>query len=203
MRKEDLPEAEGDEFSKRFYVGNNSEASNSQGAQDGFVPGEELMFFNGEDIRIVHQRLDAAADDNIVVFLKADVISTGRLFRPDAYPTIDVPNGGSIDRVIDTLDRIVDLGVARHHESGTLIVPDSGEVCDVAEIVFYRNALSVIRSRIEEMVQKGMPLDQVKAAKPTSQFDRFYSSPDTAATTGAFIEAVFDNAVRRRATNQP
>jgi len=42
-----------------------------------------------------------------------------------------------------------------------------------------------IRDRIQDMIKSGMTLQQVKASKPTMDYDGRYGSPD------AFIEAVY------------
>jgi len=42
-----------------------------------------------------------------------------------------------------------------------------------------------VRDRVKDMVQKGMTLEQVKAARPTFEYDPEYGPGD------AFVEAVF------------
>ena len=55
----------------------------------------------------------------------------------------------------------------------------------------YRDMLQIISDRIEDMVAKKMTLDQVKAAKPTLDYDGRYGSDTGPWTTAMFIEAVY------------
>ena len=51
--------------------------------------------------------------------------------------------------------------------------------------------ITIIRDRIEDLVKKGRTLEQVKAAKPTLDYDGRYGSDAGPWTTAMFIEAVF------------
>ena len=49
----------------------------------------------------------------------------------------------------------------------------------------------MIRDRIQDMVSKNMTLEQVKAARPTLDFDGRYGSNTASWTTVMFVEAVY------------
>ena len=51
--------------------------------------------------------------------------------------------------------------------------------------------LVMIRDRVRDLKKKGMTLDQVKAARPTLDFDGRYGSHDRAVDDDMFIEAVY------------
>jgi hypothetical protein len=51
--------------------------------------------------------------------------------------------------------------------------------------------VTIIRDRIQDMVKRGMTIEQVKAAKPTLDYDRHYGSDTGFVTTAGFIEAVY------------
>ena len=72
-----------------------------------------------------------------------------------------------------------------------MVIPGHGRLCDEADVVEYRNMLTIIRDRIRDMIQKGMTLDQVKAAKPTLDYDTQYGATTGFWTTDMFIEAVY------------
>ena len=55
----------------------------------------------------------------------------------------------------------------------------------------YRDMVTIIRDRVQNMIQKGMTLAQVKAAKPTFEYDGRYGSASGSWTTDMFVEAVF------------
>jgi hypothetical protein len=49
----------------------------------------------------------------------------------------------------------------------------------------------MVRDRIQDLISKGMTLEQVRAAKPTMDFDVRYGSNTGPWTTAMFIEAVY------------
>ena len=56
------------------------------------------------------------------------------------------------------------------------IIPGHGRLCDEADLLEYRDMVTIIRDRIEDLVKKGRTLDQVKAAKPTLDYDARYGA---------------------------
>jgi hypothetical protein len=65
------------------------------------------------------------------------------------------------------------------------VIPGHGRLCDEADVVEYRDMVTIVRDRIRDLVEKGMTLAQVKTAKPTLDYDGRYGSSD------AFIEAIY------------
>ena len=51
--------------------------------------------------------------------------------------------------------------------------------------------LTIFRDRIQDMMKRGMTLEQVKAAKPTFDYDPLYGTKTGPWTTDMFIEAVY------------
>jgi len=156
-----------------------------------FLPTKDF-FFNGEAVVVYHVP-DAHTDgDSLVFFRRSDVLSTGDVFTPGGYPFIDLARGGSVEGEINALNKIIDITVpAKYQEGGTLVIPGHGRVCDEADVVEYRNMLTIIRDRFRDMIHKGMTLEQVKAAKPTLDYDTQYGSTTGFWTTDKFIEAVY------------
>ena len=150
------------------------------------------IYFNNEGIQMIHIP-DAITDgDSIVFFRRSDVVSTGDIFMTTNYPIIDLQNGGSINGIIDALNFILDLTIpADKQEGGTMVIPGHGRLCDEADVVEYRDMVTIIRDRIQDMVKKGMTLEQVKAAKPTRDYDPLYGSTTGFWTTDMFVEAAY------------
>jgi glyoxylase-like metal-dependent hydrolase (beta-lactamase superfamily II) len=154
-----------------------------------YVPKVDF-FFNGEPVEVIYT--PAVDDTNVVVhFRRSDVLVTGDTFRLDGYPVIDLTNGGSIQGVLDALNSFVDLAVSDTlSEGGTMLIPGHGRICDEADLVRYRDMLTIIRDRIAALKERGQTLAQVKAAKPTLDYDsRFGRNPEW--TGDDFIEAVY------------
>jgi cyclase len=156
-----------------------------------FMPSKDF-FFNGEAVVVFHVPNAHTDGDSIVFFRLSDVLSTGDVFTPGSYPFLDLARGGSVQGEIDALNKIIDITVpAKYQEGGTMVIPGHGRLCDEADVVEYRNMLTVIRDRFQNMIHKGMTLDQVKAARPTLDYDTQYGSTTGFFTTDMFIEAVY------------
>lgn len=152
---------------------------------------QKNLYFNGEAVQIFHQ--PATTDGNsIVLFRRSDVISTGDLFDPTEYPIIDVKSGGSIQAVLEGLNRLKRMVVpASHMEGGTMVIPGHGKLCDAADVAIYQQMVTIVRDRIQDMIKSGMTLEQVKAAKPTLDYDPIYGRNTGDWTTDMFVEAVY------------
>jgi hypothetical protein len=72
-----------------------------------------------------------------------------------------------------------------------MIVPGHGRQCDMADVAYYRDMLTIVRDLVQDMITKGMTLEQVKTAKPTFAWDGQYGSTSGPWTTDAFVEAVY------------
>ena len=150
------------------------------------------MLFNGEAVQFVHMPKAHTDGDIVVFFRRSDVIATGDLFTTVMYPFIDRANGGTINGYVDALNGILDITVASNvNEGGTMVIPGHGRLCDEQDVIEYRDMVTIVRDRIREYVKRGMTLDQVKAARPTLDFDPRYGSDTGFWTTAQFIEAIY------------
>jgi len=152
---------------------------------------QKRLYFNNEAVIIMH--LPANTDGNSIVFFrKSDVVSTGDLFDLTEYPVIDLKTGGSINAILDSLNKLLDVTVPTSYaQGGTLVVPGHGRIADHADVVYYRNMIAIIRDRIQDMIKRGMTLEQVKAARPTRDYDARYGKQTGTWTTDMFIEAAY------------
>jgi glyoxylase-like metal-dependent hydrolase (beta-lactamase superfamily II) len=149
-------------------------------------------FFNGEGVQLIHQPSAHTDGDTLVWFRGSDVIAAGDVYSTTTYPIIDTKLGGSIDGVVNGLNRILRLSIAEFRtEGGTLVVPGHGRLSDSADVAYYRDMVTIIRDRVQAMVAKGMTLEQVKAAKPTIDYDPRYGAASGSWTTDQFVEAAY------------
>jgi glyoxylase-like metal-dependent hydrolase (beta-lactamase superfamily II) len=149
-------------------------------------------FFNGEGIQLIHQPSAHTEGDSLVWFRGSDIIAAGDIYSTVSYPVIDVKHGGTINGVIDGLNRILDLSVAEFRtEGGTLVIPGHGRLSDSADVAYYRDMVTIIRDRVQAMIDKGMTIDQVKAARPTADYEPRYGATSGAWTTDMFVDAVY------------
>jgi len=158
-------------------------------------------FFNGEGIVLMHQPAAFTDGDTIVHFRGSDVIAAGEVFRTTTYPVIDSPKGGTINGVIEGLNHLIDLAVPEFRsEGGTLVIPAYGRISDIADVAYYRDMVTILRDRIQDMMKKGMTVEQVKAAKPTADYDGRYGATTGPWTTDMFVDAVYKTLPRDAAS---
>ena len=70
-----------------------------------------------------------------------------------------------------------------------LVIPGHGWLSDAGDVSLYRDMIIILRDRIQDMINKGMSLEQIKAAKPTLDYDPEYGRQPGA--TARFVEAVY------------
>jgi cyclase len=150
--------------------------------------------FNGEPIIVYHMAAAHSDGDSIVLFRSSDVISTGDVFTPDRYPSIDRARGGSVQGVIDALNFILTLTVPEaFQEGGTKVIPGHGRLSEEIDVVEYRDMVVIVTERIRDLIAKGRTLAEVQAARPTLDYDLEY--PSSAVTPAMFVEAVYASLV--------
>jgi glyoxylase-like metal-dependent hydrolase (beta-lactamase superfamily II) len=156
-----------------------------------FSIGQKRLYFNHEPVVITH--LTSTNDGNtVVLFRKSDVVSAGDLVDLTQYPRIDVESGGSLQAVVDSLNKLIDITVPEANAGGgTLVVPAYGRIADHAEVVYLRDMTAVVRDRLQDMIKRKMTLAQIKAAGPTREYDVRYGRTTGPWTTDMFVEAAY------------
>ena len=110
-------------------------------------------------------------------------------------------DGGTVDGYIKALNNIIAITVPSNvNEGGTMVIPGHGRLSDEQDVIEYRDMLTIVRDRIREYVKRGMTLDEVKAKKPTLDFDPRYGTDTGVWTTSMFIEEIYKQMV---AANPP
>jgi glyoxylase-like metal-dependent hydrolase (beta-lactamase superfamily II) len=142
---------------------------------DTFFVDQKDLFVNGEPVQLMAAPAAHADGDVLVVFRRSDVVSAGDVFTPEGYPVIDLKRGGSIDGLVKALNQLLRITVPEfNQQGGTLVIPGHGRLSDEADVAEYRDMVTIVRDRVRDMVKKGMTLEQVKAAKPTVDYDVIY-----------------------------
>jgi glyoxylase-like metal-dependent hydrolase (beta-lactamase superfamily II) len=158
---------------------------------DTFFGDDKELFFNDEAIQLIHQ--PGHTDGDVLVFFRrSDVVASGDLFSTLTYPVIDRENGGSVQGVIDGLNRLLDITIPKDkEEGGTYVIPGHGRLADEADVVEYRDMLTIVRDRVQDLAARGKSLAEVKAAGPTRDYDGRYGATSGSWTTDMFIDAVY------------
>ena len=111
------------------------------------------------------------------------------------FPFIDVAQSGTIQKEIDALNSLIAIAIPSipfmSHEGGTVILPGHGWPCEQADVVEYRDMVTIIRDRVAALKKKGMTLEQVKTANPTVGYRTRFGADTGDWTTDMFVEAIY------------
>ena len=117
------------------------------------------MYLNGEGIQVIHEPAAHTDGDTIVFFRRGDVIATGDIIDTTRFPVIDTEKGGSVQGEIDALNHLMDLSIPnlplQWNPDRTLLVPGHGRVLDKIDLLEYRDLVTIVRDRIQDLIEPG------------------------------------------------
>jgi glyoxylase-like metal-dependent hydrolase (beta-lactamase superfamily II) len=158
----------------------------------GFGP-EGFKLYNGEGVVFYHMAKAHTDGDSVCFFRASDVISAGDVFTTAGYPVIATERGGTVGGFIDALNDLIEIMIPRYgEEGGTYVIPGHGHLSDRADVVNYRDMVTIIRGRIQDMARNGLTLAQIRAERPTLDYDGLYGAEGGR----AFIDIVYQEVTK-------
>ncbi len=158
-----------------------------------FFGESKALYLNGEPIEILHQPAAITQSDVLVHFRGSDVLVTGDIFDTTSYPHFYSEYGGSLQGLIDALNNIIEITVPEfNQQGGTLIIPGHGRIASESDVVEYRDMVTIIRDRVQLMINEGMSFEEVLTAQPSLEYDGIYGHDSGEWTTRMFLEAVYE-----------
>lgn len=162
---------------------------------------EKNFYMNGGAIDVIWEPAAHSDGDSVVVFRRDDVVVTGDLFDMTRFPVIDLASGGSIQGEIDAINRLIDTQVTpvtpldwrEGPRYGTLVIPARGHLSEQADMVQYRDMLTIIRDRVAYYIKMGDSMQQVVALHPAAGYAPRFGAATGPWTTDAFVEAVYQS----------
>ena len=160
------------------------------------------MYLNGEGIQALHMPEATTDGDLVVFFRRGDVIATGDIIDTTRWPFIDIKRGGTFQGELDALNRLMDLAILnvplQWQPDRTLLVPGHGFVYDKLDLLEYRDAVTVVRDRVQDLIDEGKTLAQIKAANPTLGYRSQYGAESGPWTTDMFVEVVYNELAAKK-----
>jgi glyoxylase-like metal-dependent hydrolase (beta-lactamase superfamily II) len=132
------------------------------------------LHLNGEVIELIPIRNAHTDGDTLVHFVNRDILMTGDYYRSLGYPNIDRANGGTLNGMLEGLAMTIALC-----GPNTKVIPGHGTTVDRAAVVAHRDMILALRDKVLPLVKQGRSLEQVTAAKVTTEFDSKIVSPGT------------------------
>ncbi|MFT7140511.1 MAG: glyoxylase-like metal-dependent hydrolase (beta-lactamase superfamily II) [Candidatus Azotimanducaceae bacterium] len=128
---------------------------------------DDMQFHvNGQTIDLVHFGPAHTTGDAAVIFRGSNAVHLGDVFNNSGYPFIDAGNGGDLEGMIEFCQKTLEL-----INEDTVVIPGHGPITDYDALVEYIAILSDIRDQMVGMIDAGMTLEEVIAAKPTAAYD--------------------------------
>ena len=142
------------------------------------------LFFNNDELRLVHFAPAHTDSDVYILFKGANVIHAGDIWFNGTYPLIDDSSGGRIDGMIRAASELVALA-----DPETKIIPGHGPLGTKAELAQYRDMLVSVRDRVQGLKRSGRSLQEAQEAKPTSDLDKKWGGGSM--TPDLFVQQVY------------
>ena len=143
------------------------------------------VHLNGEDIRALHFPAGHTDGDSIIFFPKSNVVHMGDDFVTYGFPFIDVTAGGSIDGMIDGVEKAI-----AQLPADVKVIPGHGPVSNLDDVRAYVKMLKDTRATVSSALKKHKTLDQMKKDKvldPWKKYSGDFISED------AFLETLYNS----------
>ncbi len=143
------------------------------------------VHLNGEDIRALYFPAGHTDGDSIIFFPKSNVVHMGDDFVTYGFPFIDIDSGGSINGMIDGVEKVI-----AQVPSDVKIIPGHGPVSSVDDVRAYLTMLKGTRDAVAKSLAEGKTLDQMKQAKLLDPWKKY--SGDSV-NEDAFLETLYNS----------
>lgn len=141
------------------------------------------VYFNGEEIRVVHFPSGHTDGDSVVFFTASNVIHMGDDFFAGRFPFVDVENGGSVEGLERNVSEIIEKAPAE-----VKIIPGHGPLSTLADLRAYRDVLRETIALVRARMSAGRTLEQAKAEGLPEKFKEWGTG---FINTGDWIELVY------------
>ena len=141
------------------------------------------VHLNGEDIRALHFPAGHTDGDAIIFFPKNNVVHLGDDFVRYGFPFIDVASGGSVQGMINALEKAMAL-----LPQDVKVIPGHGALSNLEDVRAFVKMLKETSSVVQKAIDRGQTLEQMKQAKILDPWQKFSGN---FINTDAFIETLY------------
>jgi glyoxylase-like metal-dependent hydrolase (beta-lactamase superfamily II) len=124
------------------------------------------LYFNGEEIRVMHFPNGHTDGDSIIFFTKSNVVHMGDDFFAGKFPFIDLDSGGSVEGMTRNVRAVI-----AKLPADTKVIPGHGPLSTVADLKAYENMLTETTENVRGQMKAGKTLEQIRAAGLPAKWD--------------------------------
>jgi cyclase len=135
------------------------------------------LWWNGEEIRAIHPGIGHTDGDSVIWFMQSNVVHMGDDYFAGMFPFVDLSSGGSVTKLIESLDVI--LGQI---PADARVIPGHGPVTGVAELRGYRDMLDGVVAAVRKGLASGKTVEQMQKEKvlaPWEDWGKGFVKTDT------------------------
>ena len=143
------------------------------------------VHLNGEDIRALHFPAGHTDGDSVIYFPKSNVVHMGDDFVTYGFPFIDVESGGSINGMIDGVEKAI-----AELPPDVKVIPGHGGVSSLDDVHAYLKMLRETRDVVQSALNQQKTLEQMKEMKlldPWKKYSGDFINED------AYLETLYNS----------
>jgi glyoxylase-like metal-dependent hydrolase (beta-lactamase superfamily II) len=143
------------------------------------------VHLNGEDIRALHFPSGHTDGDSIIFFPKNNVVHMGDDFVRYGFPFIDVASGGSVQGMIDAMEK-----ATAQLPADVKVIPGHGALSNLDDVRAFTKMLKETSAVVQKAINDHKTLDQMKQEKILAPWEKFSGQ---FVNTDAFIETLYNS----------
>ena len=116
------------------------------------------VFFNGEEIKVIHFPHGHTDGDSVIFFTGSNVVHMGDDFFAGRFPVVDLEAGGDVEGLTKNVGDIISKLPA-----GVKIIPGHGPLSDVEGLKQYHRMLVETTDIVRRKMKAGRTVEQIKA----------------------------------------
>jgi len=116
------------------------------------------VFFNGEEIKVIHFPHGHTDGDSVIFFTGSNVVHLGDDFFNGRFPVVDLEAGGDVEGMTKNVADIISK-----LPTGVKIIPGHGALSDVEGLKTYHRMLVETTDIVRKRMAAGKTFDQIKA----------------------------------------
>jgi glyoxylase-like metal-dependent hydrolase (beta-lactamase superfamily II) len=116
------------------------------------------VFFNGEEIRVIHFPHGHTDGDSVIFFTRSNVVHMGDHFFNGMFPFVDLASGGDVEGYARNVEAVIAKVPA-----GAKIIPGHGPLAGVEDLKKFHQMMVETIGVVREKMKAGKTADQIKA----------------------------------------
>jgi glyoxylase-like metal-dependent hydrolase (beta-lactamase superfamily II) len=150
------------------------------------------VFFNGEEIKVIHFPHGHTDGDSVIFFTGSNVVHMGDDFFNGRFPVVDLEAGGDVEGLTNNLGGIVER---LSKVPGVKIIPGHGPLSDVEGLRSFHRMLVETTEIVRKRMAAGKTLDQIKAEGLPEEWKSWGTG---FINTGRWLELVYNSLSAKR-----